>query len=223
MSNNYGSPHMPKLVRTAVGRPQDRTTQKYIAKDSAAIYLGGFVPLWAGSDSAPQGLSFGVPAFTDDYIIGGVVVGFSKLNHNVPIQDDSGYAGTVTNATGQLPMKYTFGASNDQENTTAATLECIEVLPVLAGDVWEVSLWGGSTSPANRGTTVAYGTTDSTANFGTGLSVAATYDFALLESGGDEDLENKDFYTVLLDGNQPTLPFRVYVAPLRTQTIGVPV
>lgn len=208
--------HMPKIVRNRYGLPvSDRTTEKLPGLDSAALYLGQFVPYVTGGLAAPDGIEFGVPAYADDTIIGGIVVGFSRLNGILPIWEDDKRAGTVTQPTGELPLKYTFSSTNDGSNVNA-TLEQVEVLPIFPGDVIEVTLWGASTASVNRGTTVAAGTTDSTANFGVGLEVSATYPFALLESTGDKDLEDCDFMTWVIDGQQPVNLNRVFVTPIRS-------
>lgn len=216
MVNNSSPIHMPVIKRNLFGtRVEDRTTLLLPALSSSVHYLGNFVPFIAGSDAAPAGAEFGIPAFADDGIVGGFVVGMRRKNGSVPLWDDALHAGTVTDATGELPVKYTFSATNDQASTTSASLELLEIMPIYNGDILEVSLFGASTASVARGTTVAAGTTLSTANMGVGLAVNVTYPFSLLESGGAKLLANKDFMTTLLDGNQPTNSNRVYVFPIR--------
>ena len=125
LSGNYGGIHMPVLKRSLSGTGAQRSTIKLPAKNSAALYLGAFVPLIQGTDAAPTGIEFGVPAIADDNRVGGVVVGFTR-DGVTPIQEDSKRAGTITDATGELPMKYTFASTNDQSNTTSAKLEMVE-------------------------------------------------------------------------------------------------
>jgi hypothetical protein len=208
--------HMPKLVRAANAKSGERSTLKLPGLDSAEIYLGGFVPGITGAAATLDGIEFGVPAFADDNRILGFVSGFTRQGGNVPLQDDDMKAGTVTEPTGDLPLKYAFSATNDESNTTSAKLEQAVITPIFPGDILEVSLWGASTSPVPRGTTTAAGTTDSSDNMGVGLSVDTTYHFALTESSADKDLENKDFMTILVDGRKPTNPNRVYVICLRS-------
>lgn len=207
---------MPRLVRNIYGSTSDRGTLKLPIQDSAAIYLGGFVPYVTGDFASGDGVEFGVPAFSDDAAIFGIAVGFTKSDSLLPIDEETSVSGTITAATGELPLKYTAASTNDQSNTSSAVFDMVEILPIQAGDILEVSLWGASTASVARGTTVAAGTTDSTANMGVGLSVNATYHFALTESTGDKDLTDVDFVTTLLDGKQPEETNRVYVMPLRT-------
>lgn len=210
MATNYGAPHMPKLVRGI-----QRSTVTMPGLSSAEIYMGGFVGFVDGADATPDGTEFGIAAWSDDTRLWGSVVGFKRNDSNVPIQDDANRAGTVTDATGELPMKYAFAATNSEENTTSADLEMVEIMPVLPGDIWEVSLWGASTASVARATTTAAGTSNSTDNVGVGLAVDTTYHFALLESGADMDLDDCDFITVSLDGKKPRRTHRVYVKCIR--------
>lgn len=217
MANNYGPMHTPRIVRNLFGvKTEDRTKIRMVGLSSSAHYLGAFVPLIQGSSAAPTGAELGIPAFADDNLILGFVTGFYRHGSDVPIQDDPGRAGTITDATGELPMKYTFGAANDQASTTSATAEEVEIMPIHPGDILEVSLWGASTASVDRGTTTAYGTTTSSANLGVGMSVNATYPFSLLESTAAKNLANLDFITVQLDGKSPVKSNRVYAIPLRT-------
>jgi hypothetical protein len=206
--NNYGFMHMPKIVRFAGGKARSAMTLP--ALDSASLYLGGFVPLIAGTAGA-DGIEFGVPAFADDGIIGGFIIGMHRKGSNVPLWDDELRAGTVTNATGELPVKYAFSASNDESNTTSAILEQVDIMPIMPGDILEVALFGASTASVARGTTTAAGTTTSSANIGVSMAVAGTYDFALLESGASKTTANQDFMTVEVDGKKPANPNHVYV------------
>lgn len=207
---------MPEVVRNVFGRSLDRSYITLPALDSAALYLGGFAPLIAGSTAAPDGIEFGVPAFGDDLRIGGIIKNFHKKGSRVPIWEEDTVAGTITAETGELPLKYTFSSTNDESNTTSGDYEMVDIFPIVPGDILEVSLWGAGTTSVARGTTVAWGTTDSSANIGVGLAVDTTYHFALLESGADKDIENKDFMTIELDGEKPKNPNRVYVMCIRS-------
>lgn len=210
--NNYGHMHTPKLVRNLYGaKTSGRTTLKLPAKDSAAIYLGGFVPFVTGADATPSGVEFGIPAFTDDSIVGGIVVNMTRKGSLLPIWEDSARAGTVTDATGELPLKYTFSATNAENNTTSAALEMVEIMPIMNGDIFEVALWGASTVSVVRGTTTAAGTTTSSDNTFVSMSVNTTYHFALLESSAAVTMANLDFVTVMVDGQKPANPKHVYV------------
>ena len=204
---------MPKIVRFAGGKA--RSTVSMPGLSSAAIYLGGFVPMIDGSDAAPAGTEFGVPAWGDDDTIYGFVVGFHKLGKIMPIWEEPDYAGTVTAATGELPMKYTFNAANSEASTTSGYYEQVEIMPVMSGDILEVSLWGAGAVSVDRATTTAWGTTTSSANIGVGLAVDTTYHFALLESGAAATLANDDFMTIELDGKKPRRLHRVYVQCIR--------
>lgn len=192
-----------------------RGSIRLVAKSSAAIYLGAFVPLVLGSDAAPAGIEFGVPVFADDNIVGGVVTGFYRKGSSVPIWEDAGKAGTVTEATATAPLKYTFAATNGEASGTSALLELVEIKLVLNGDIWETLLVDGSGLPVARGTTVAYGTTNSSANTGVGLAVDPTYPWALTEAGAAVLLANKDFYTLRPEGSSPANQNRVFVSPIR--------
>lgn len=204
---------MPKIVRFAGGKA--RTSIFLPALDSSAHYLGAMVPLITGADAAPQGAEFGVPAFTDDSRPMGFVVGMKRQNGSVPLWDDELKAGTVTAATGELPVKYTFSASNDESNTTSAVKEMLEIMELVPGDIVELALWGASTVSVARGTTTAAGTTGSSANVGVGLEVNATYPFALTESTAAVALANLDFITVEVDGKKPANPNHVYAMLVR--------
>lgn len=215
-SKNYGYAHTPKIVRSLDGSAvEGRTTIKVPILDSAALYLGAFVPFVNANGTLSE---FGVKAVADDDYIGGIVVGFTAKDGILPIQDDTSRAGTLTDATGSLPMKYAAASTNDQSNTTSAVMELAEIVCIKNTDVLEVALWGASTIPVVRGTTTAEGTTTSSANFGVALAVDTTYHFALLESGAAATTVDKDFVTVLLDGNQPKNPYHVYVMPVKTQS-----
>lgn len=210
--------HSPRIVRNLYGLPvEERTTIKLPALDSAAIYLGSFVPFITGTDAAPAGAEFGIPAFTDDSRVFGFVSGFTKGDSNVPIWElgSSDYQGTVTAATGELPLKYTFSSTNDESNTTSADLEQVVITPIHAGDILEVSLWGASTVAVARGTTTTAGTTTSSANIGVSMSVDTTYSFALLESSAAKNTANLDFITTEIDGQKPTNSKRVYAQCIR--------
>jgi hypothetical protein len=211
--NNYGFMHMPKIVRYASG--ETRTTIKLPALSSAALYLGSFVPFIQGSDAAPTGAELGIPAFADDNRIFGIVVGMSKTGSLTPIWDNPDRLGTVADATGELPLKYTFASTNDEASTTSAKKELVEILPIMPGDILEVATWGGAAVAVARGTTTAAGTTTSSANIGVGMAVAVTYPWAVLESGAAKNLANTDFITVEVDGQKPLNPKHVYVMCIR--------
>jgi len=210
--------HMPKIVRNIFGcRPEERSTIAMPGLDSAAIYLGGFVPLVQGSTAAPTGAEFGIPALADDDRILGFVSGFRTKDGSLPLWEDNRKQGTITNGTGELPLKYTFKSTNDESNNQPASPgELAVITPIMPGDILEVSLWGGSTVSVDRGTTTAWGTTTSSANIGVGMSVDTTYHFALTESIAAKNLANLDFITVELDGKKPKLSHRVYVMPIRS-------
>lgn len=185
--------------------------------DSAAIYLGGFVPIVQGTDAAPAGAEFGIPAWTDDDRVYGIATSFRRKEANFPIWKGNKKSGTIVDGTGELPLKYTFSATNDESNNQPADPgELVEILPIMPGDIIEVSLWGGSTVSVARGTTTAWGTTTSSANICVGLSIDTTYHFALTESTAAKNLANLDFMTVELDGKKPKRTNRVYVMPLRS-------
>lgn len=213
MSNNNSYGLMPRLVVPVDGA--ERRLEYITGIDSGAYFLGSFVANIITSAAAPNGSPGGIAVMGDDKLIYGIAVGFQRNNSSIPIWNDPDKVGTVTNITGQIPAKYTFGSSNDEVNTTP-TLEKVVVLPLKIGDILEIPLWGASTIPVVRGTTVAAGTADSTANIGTGLAVDTTYTFAVLESGGDEDLENKDFITTKVKGKHPKNPYMVYAQLIRS-------
>jgi hypothetical protein len=197
---------MPKLKLSANGRGSERNIVRLPGVDSEAIYLGAVV----------KRTEFGVAAFTDDATAFGVVVGFSRQGSSLPIWDDALKGGTVTDATGQLPAKYTFASTNDESNTTSAKCELVHVLPILPDDVWEFSVWGASTVAVDRGTTTAAGTTASSANSGVHMSVDTTYPWALTESTAAAAATNLDFITTDIGGKKPTLSHRVYVQCVRS-------
>lgn len=206
-SNNS---NMPKIVRNIYGITTERTTLRLPIQDSAAIYLGSFVSL----NDPTNGKEYGVPAFTDDSYIFGIAVGFFRKGSLLPIWEDGNKQGSVTAATGELPLKYTASASNEESNASPY-LEEIEILPIAPGDIIEVTLWGAGTVAVARATTTAAGTTGSSANVGVSMSVDPTYSFALTESTAAVAQANLDFEVVRLDGNQPKNSKRVYVAPIR--------
>ncbi|MFQ5493576.1 MAG: hypothetical protein ACE5DX_05460 [Candidatus Dojkabacteria bacterium] len=215
-ASNKGFGHMPRIV--SYGGSSKRQPVRLTARDSAAIYLGGFVPMIEGTEAAPAGAEFGIPAFSDDDRIYGFVIGFSRNGKALPIQDDPDKAGTVTDATGEVPMKYTFSATNDESNTTSADLEQAIVMPVMPGDILEIALWGGAAVSVARATTTAAGTTNSSANMGVGISVDTTYHFALTESTAAKALADLDFLTTKFNNRQPSNPNHVYVRCVRKDT-----
>lgn len=211
---NLGARHVPVIKRNIFGLPvSERSTIKLPAIDSSAFYLGSMVGFVAGNAT---GAEFGVRPMGDDDLILGIAVGFTRTGSLLSIFEDDKKAGTVTAATGELPVKYTFSASNDESNTTSAVKELVEVLPLMAGDIVEMTTWGASTESVARGTTTAAGSAGSSANIGVGMSVNATYPFALLESSASTTLANLDFITTEIDGQKPVDPNRVYVLCLRS-------
>lgn len=210
--NNYGAMHMPQIVRNLYGWNINRPTLKLPVEDSTALYVGQFVSM----NDATNGKEFGITTYADDDYLFGFVTGFTRLDSNVPIQDDPQRQGTVTDATGEIPMKYTFSSTNDESNTTSADLELAEIMPIHNGDIIEVSLWGASTVSVARGTTTAAGTTTSSDNIGVSMSVDTTYPFALTESTAAKTQADLDMMTISLDGHKPGNSHRVYAVPTRT-------
>ncbi len=209
----------PKVKRNLFGLPvDDRTTVRVPAIDSSSIYMGGFVKTIYGTQAAPDGAEFGVGAWVDDARVFGFVVGFFRKGSTVPIwdEDSSLYQGTITNETGELPLKYTFSSTNDEGNTTSAKLEECEIMPVSNSDILSVALWGASTVAVARATTTAAGTTNSSDNLHVGLAVDTTYHYALLESGADVDLDDCDFLTTCIDGEKPRNSKRVFAYCMRS-------
>jgi len=222
-TNNFGSPLMPKIKVSLLGnRPEERSTIKFVGLDSSAFYMGQFVDLVAGSAAAPTGAEFGVTPHAAGKPIFGFVVGITPANANFPIWEFAGAAGTVTasvvSAGGTLlPVKYTFASTNDESNTTAMKGEMVEIMPLAPLDVLEVALFAeGSTHAAvNRGTTTAWGTTTSSANFGVGMLTAATEaPMCLLEASAAKNLATLDFITVDINGKKPSNPTHVYCMPI---------
>jgi len=209
--------HVPQLKRNIFGVSTERSTIKLPAIDSSAIYLGSFVSMISsGTDATPAGLEFGVRAFADDDLVLGIAVGFTRKDTLLPIWEDDKRAGTVTAATGELPVKYTFASTNDNSNTTSRKDELVEILPIMPGDVLEIALWGASTVSVARGTTTASGTTTSSDNINVGIAVNTTYPFSLLESGAVvSSLANVDFITTSIDGHLPSNPNHVYAMCMR--------
>lgn len=202
--------NMPKIVRNIFGITTERSTFLLPGLDSAAIYLGQFASIVVGTNGA----EFGIPGWTDDDTIFGIVTGFHKQGSLLPIWDEATISGAITAETGEIPLKYTFAATNDESNTTAKK-EMVEILPIHSGDIIEVTLWGASTASIARGTTTAAGTTASSANIGVSMSVEATYPFALLESSAAVATANLDFITVELDGKKPANSKHQFVMPTR--------
>lgn len=195
--SNYSPIYMPKLVSSPLGT--NRATQKYVALGSATIYIGSFVALVEGTLASPTGVTGSVQPVTDDDFVLGFVTNICKKDSNVPIWEDTGYAGTFTAATGDLPPKYAFHASN-----VGTYDEMVEVMPIFPEDTLEVALWGGSTAAVARGTTTGSGT------MGYGMSINTTYTFALLESTSSTTLTNLDFVVVAPNKKQPVSSKKVY-------------
>jgi hypothetical protein len=160
MANNFSNPHQPRVVKSLGGRSLDRSTIKLPMANSAALYMGAFVPIVKGTDAAPVGVQYGVEAFADDGIIGYIVVGFSPADGDVSLLEASMAPvkrGTITDQTGELPAKYTAASTNDQSNGTSMIGECAVLYPIFNDDIIEVALWGASTISVARGTTTAFG------------------------------------------------------------------
>jgi len=218
----YGTQLMPKIVNTADGKPKSsRGTIKLPGKSSQAYYLGQFVSLIVGSDGTPAGSQYYASPYTGSKELSGIVVGFTRFNSLLPIFDDSGKGGTVTNPTNSsggtlLPAKYTFPAGNDESSGTSATLELLEIMPIFNDDILEMYLWDTvGVKTVTRGTTTAYGSSGSSANIGVGLALDTTYPFVLDESTAAVNLATLDFMTTELVGQKPVNPYTVYVRPLR--------
>lgn len=212
MNPNYSPIHMPIIKDNVLGLTTNRLTLRIPAKNSAALYLGSFVSDATDSGTVGTAVAGGVKAFSgaNDLILG-FVSGFTR-NGTVPIQDDSKYKGTITNATGELPMKYTFTSNNDVTNSTP-DMEMVEITPIWDGDVLEVALWGGST------TSVARGTTTNSDKLGASFPVNTTYTFALTESSvvaAGSTMTAVQFREVLIAGQQPVNPNHVYVRCIRS-------
>lgn len=201
--------HSPRTVRFAGGKA--RSTIRAVGLDRGAYYLGGFVSTLDGTNGA----EYAPAVWDDDKKIAGYIIGFYRKGSLVPIQYDDARAGTLTAATGELPIKYTFSATNDESNTTSSSYEVIEIMPIYPGDILEVSLWGGSTVSVARGTTTAWGTTGSSANYGVSMAVDTTYHFALTESGAAVASANLDFMTTQFGTGKPANSHRVYVQCMR--------
>jgi len=212
ISANYGAMHQPKIVRNILGLITDRTNLRMVPKDSAAVYLGSFVSDMIDDNTNLTAVQYGdvqVYAATSNLILG-FVTSIGK-NGNVPIQDEPKAAGVITNATGELPMKYTFAAANDRHNATPV-LEFVEVTPIWAGDILEVALWGAST------VSVARGTTTGSDKVGASFPINTTYPFALTEASlvaQNATVTGVQFVETLLDGQQPANPNHVYVKCIR--------
>jgi hypothetical protein len=201
MASNYGSPSVPKLLRSLVGSV-NRSSQLLPAVDSESIFLGSFVSL----------TEFGVRAWQAGDYVYGFVQGMRKKNGNFPLFDDSSALGTVTNATTFAPVKYTFTATNDDSTGATAKRELLDIMPILPGDILSVTLSNNAgTAAVNRGTTVAFGTTKSSANIGVFLPIEPDAPFALTESASETASANTQFQTVRLDDNYPEEPTRVFV------------
>lgn len=207
---------MPKIKRNDLGLPtSNRSGGRYVIPNSVALYIGQFVSIVSGTDAAPTGVEFGIGGYADDRRIFGFVTGFYQAGSGTPIQDGNNIAGTITNATGELPMKYT--ASSTNGNLTGAR-EVAEVIAISSSDVMEITTWGASTVAVTRGTTTAEGTTGSSANLGNGMSVNATYPFAVTESTASLTLANLDFLTTKISDKHPRNTKRVYARCVRCHT-----
>lgn len=209
LSINTYSNLLPKIVND-----EARATVVLPALDSSVHWIGGLVSLRGTDTAAPAGPEFGVPTYADDQFIYGIVVAFLDRN-GAPIQNgDITGQGTLVNATGYLPAKYTFSATNEESNASPKG-EMLEILPIKADDILEMALWGASTAPVKRGTTTAAGTTASSANFGVSLAVNATYPFSLLESTAVVAEANMDFKTVRYFNRHPVNAYKVFVQGIR--------
>jgi len=208
--SNYGPMHLPSLVK-AVGKGAERGTEDWIAENSAAVYLGSFVSMITALTPA-TGATNSLQTFADDNRVYGYVVGFHKKDSNLPIWEESSYSGTVTNATGELPVLYTFASTNSDSGGPA---EMITVVPVTPDDILEVALWGASAISVARGTTTGSGTP------GYAMSINTTYAFSLLESTSSTTFTNLDAIVVAIRGRQPRNSHHAYVKFQRTQSSAV--
>jgi len=200
--NNYGHPNTPDLKQAVDGKGDCRTRWKWVAIDSSAIFVGEFV----GTMSAPTtGVALGVQAWADNTLIRGYVEGFTRANSARPIAEDPDAAGTVTDATAVVPMKYTFGATQDRGNA-AGVLERVAIVPILPGDILEVTLMNDAgTATADRGTT----TGSDLEGYCLGVEAGAPY--GAQESSSSTTATGLDFQIVTIDGTFPRRSDRVYV------------
>lgn len=216
LSINTGFANMPRVV---VGRKREDIALPALA--SSVHWLGGFVAYSGTATATPSGEEGGIPTYADDQFIGGFVVGFLDKDGN-PIQnkDTTSYKGTLVDATGYLPAKYTFSSTNDEvaakTGSVTADGEMILVRPIFAEDILEISLWGASTAPVARGTTTAAGVTTSSANFGVSMAVNSTYPFSLLESTAAVTMANLDFRTTRINNKWPMASHRVFASCTRS-------
>ncbi len=218
MADNYGAPNLPSIKRTFLGgRAEERTAITMVGKSSTKFFLGEFVPFGAGTIAAPTIPQYAVDNYQAKQFTGYFVTGFYKSNNtSLPIQDDPSRSGTLTDATAVAPMAYTFPANNDDDAGTSAVRELVELMPIFAGDILEVSLSNDAgTAMVARGTTTAFGSSGSSANMGVGLAVEADAPFALQESSASTTLADLDFVTTRIDDRYPALTNRVYVTPIR--------
>lgn len=204
---NFSAINAPKLVYSPYGDASSRGTYGMVAIDSSAIYEGSFV---SNMDALGTALAEGVRAFADDDLIVGVAQYFTKYGSSLPIKSAAdGGAGSITNPTGILPMKYTFASTNGRADA-ARKLELVQILPVLPGDIWEVTLLNDAgTATVNRGTTVGSDLE------GYAMSINTTSPFGLQESTASLTTANLDAVIVSLNGRFPERTDRVYVQFLR--------
>ena len=212
ISPNFGAIHQPKIVRNILGLTTDRTALRSYVKNSAVLFMGSFVSDVTDNGATPTAVSGGVKAFSgaNDLVLG-FVTGMVK-NGNVPLFEDGKYKGTIANAAAELPVKYTFTATNDYTNATPDA-EFVEVTPIWDGDILEVPLFSAGTTSVPRGTTAASST------IGSSFPINTTNTFALTEASvvaAGSTLTGVQFRTVLLDGQQPQNPNHVFVMCIRS-------
>ncbi len=219
--DNYRMPNTPTLVRSSIGsRAAERTRRKVVAKSSTTFSIGEFVQAADGTIAAPTLNEGGQDKYAVGQFTGYIVTGFfSGKNADLPITDDGDRQGTLIQSTDVKPYGYTFAADNDDLAGDSAKRELVELLPVYAGDVIEVSLFADDgLSTVSRGTTTAFGTTGSSANMHVGLAVEVDAPMGAQESSASTTLTGLDLFTVRVDDKYPDREDRVYVQLLRPAT-----
>ncbi len=215
---NYGINYVPTLVQALDGGDiTQRTSYQVPMKSSQTFYYGQPVDIMGGTTAAPTGAEFGAIAHVGAKPIVGFVKGIHRAGANYPIQSDGQRAGTFTSATTFAPWKYVASATNDESNTTSMVGELVEINLAVPGDIWEILLCNdGGTAYVARGTTTAWGTTNSSANTGVGLTFNTTAPWALTESTAAKAFIGLDVLTTTVNGLYPKNPNAVFVFLLRT-------
>lgn len=211
MADNFGGPNTPKLVYSPFGDAARRGTYSMVGIDSTAPFEGSVI---SNTDAIGTSVQYGVRNFADDDLPYGIVKAFKKFGSSLPIKGNNfeTVAGVVTNATAFAPMKYTFSATNDRSNANPS-LELIEFLPILPGDVWEMSLVNDAgTATVNRGTTSGSDVE------GGALAINTTATFGLTESTVSTTLANLDAQIITWNGKFPDRADRVFVQFIRLRT-----